>query len=79
MWRHRKRVGRITLSVTVVFVVIYLLRLVGIEYRWLTDLFAILGLAAISILFYLILVLRYDFGLAGKGSTSEEKGPNPRT
>jgi hypothetical protein len=62
MWRHRKAGGGVSLSVTVVFVVIYLLRLVGIENLLLTDLFAVLGLAAITI-FYLILDLRYDSGL----------------
>jgi len=63
MWRHRKAAGGLSLSITVIFVVIYLLRLVGIENFWLTNLFALLGLAAIAVLFYLILVLHYDFGL----------------
>jgi uncharacterized membrane protein YozB (DUF420 family) len=67
MWRHRKVMGGISLTITVVFVIVYLLRLVGIENLWLTNLFAILGLVAIAILFYLILVIHYDFGLGKKG------------
>ncbi len=64
MWRHRKVVGGVSLSITVVFVVIYLLRLVRIENLLLTNLFAVVGLAAITILYYLILDLHYDLGLS---------------